>query len=65
MLQHIPISVLLGTSGNGRRAAEGLLLWEGGKRLSPATQGMSFLTKGFFWKITNKEQVGGSRWQNA
>lgn len=62
---HVPLSVLLGASDNGRRAAAELLLWEGGKRLSAATQGTSFLTKEFFWKITNNEQAEGSRWQNV
>lgn len=66
MLQriHAPISVLLGASDNGRRAAAGLLLREGGTRLSPATQGMSFLTKGFFFEklqIKSKQKVPDDR----
>lgn len=47
----VPISVPLGASDNGRRTAAGLLLWKGRKRLSPATQVMPFLTKGFFEKL--------------
>lgn len=52
----VPISVPLSASDNGRRAAAGSLLWKGGKRLSPATLGMPFLTKGFFKKLQIKSK---------